>query len=144
MTCCEFSISWLWYAVAVLAVFFIGFFWYNQLFGKKWLWAVRYDECACGADLSKGEKCTCKADFKAFLPMIAQFLAICLLGLLYFVLAKYCGIWIAGLVWFANLGWMKASLLFKTPNRKRFLALLYIDGGYFTVASWVFILMGLI
>jgi len=142
MTCCDLSISWLWYAVAVFAVFFIGFFWYNQLFGKKWLWAVRYDECPCGADLSKGEKCTCKADFKAFLPMIAQFLAICLLGLMYFVLVQF-NIWLAVFVWFANIGWMKASLLFKTPNRKRFMALLCIDGGYFTLAAVVFILLGL-
>jgi len=143
MTCCVISISWLWYAVAVFAVFFIGFLWYNQLFGKKWLWAVRYDECPCGADLSKGEKCTCKANFKAFQPMIAQFLAICLLGLMYFVLVNF-NVWLAVLVWFANMGWLKASLLFKTPNRKRFLALLGIDGGYFTVAAVVFILLGLI
>ncbi len=143
MNCCELSISWLWYIVAVLSVFFIGLLWYNQLFGKKWLWAVRYDECPCGADISKGEKCTCKADFKAFLPMIAQFLAICLLGLMYFVLIKF-NIWLAVLVWFSNFGWMKANLLFKTPNRKRFVALLNIDGGYFTVASLVFILFGLI
>jgi len=142
MTCCELSISWLWYIVAVLAVFFIGFFWYNQLFGKKWLWAVRYDECPCGADLSKGEKCTCKPNFAAFLPMIMQFLSICLLGFMYFVLVKHTSICMAALVWFANIGWMKASLLFKTPNRKRFLALLYIDGGYFTIAALVFILLG--
>ena len=137
------EISLLWYLFAVFAVFFIGFFWYNQLFGKKWLWAVRYDECPCGADLSKGEKCTCKPNLKAFFPMIAQFIAICLLGLIYFVLVKYSA-WLAVAVWFANLGWMKASLLFKTPNRKRFMALLYIDGGYFTVASLVFIVLGLI
>jgi hypothetical protein len=143
MICCELSISWLWYIVAVFAVFFIGFLWYNQLFGKKWLWAVRYDECRCGADLSKGEKCTCKADFNAFLPMIAQFLAICLLGLMYFVVVEF-NIWLAVLVWFANLGWMKASLLFKTPNRKRFLALLTIDGGYFTLAAAMFILFALL
>jgi len=143
MTCCSLSISWLWYAVAVFAVFFIGFFWYNQLFGKKWLWAVRYDECPCGADLSKGEKCTCKPNFKAFLPMIAQFLAICLLGLMYFVLVQF-NVWLAVFVWFANIGWMKASLLFKTPNRKRFMALLCIDGGYFTVAAVVFVLLGLL
>jgi hypothetical protein len=124
-------------------VFFIGFFWYNQLFGKKWLWAVRYDECACGADLSKGEKCTCKVSFMSFLPMIAQFLAICLIGLMYFVVVDF-NVWLAVFVWFANIGWMKASLLFKTPNRKRFLALLYIDGGYFTVAAVVFILFAIL
>ncbi|MCL2289842.1 MAG: DUF1761 domain-containing protein [Bacteroidetes bacterium] len=143
MTCCELSISWLWYIVAVLSVFFIGFLWYNQLFGKKWLWAVRYDECPCGADLSKREKCTCKPNFKAFLPMIVQFLAICLLGLMYFVLVKF-SICLAVFVWFANFGWMKASLLFKTPNRKRFMSLLLIDGGYFLVTALVFILFGLI
>jgi len=141
MTCCIFS--WLWYSIAVVSVFFIGFFWYNQLFGKKWLWAVRYDECPCGADLSKGEKCTCKPNLNAFLPMIMQFLSICLLGFMYFVLVKY-SICLAILVCFATFGWMKASLLFKTPNRKRFMALLYIDGGYFVVASGVFILLGLI
>jgi hypothetical protein len=144
MTCCELSISWLWYIVAVLAVFFIGFFWYNQLFGKKWLWAVRYDECPCGANLSKGEKCTCKPNFNAFLPMIMQFLSICLLGFMYFVLVKHTSVCMAALVWLANIGWMKASLLFKTPNRKRFMALLCIDGGYFTVAAVAFILLGLI
>ena len=141
MNCCEFSL--LWYIVAVFAVFIIGFFWYNQLFGKKWLWAVRYDECPCGADLSKGEKCTCKPTLNAFLPMIAQFLSICLLGVMYFLLVK-CHIVLAVLVCFAVLGWMKASLLFKTPNRKRFMALLLIDGGYFLVASLVFILLGLL
>jgi len=141
MTCCNFSF--LWYFVAVFSVFIIGFFWYNQLFGKKWLWAVRYDECPCGADLSKGEKCTCKPNLKAFMPMIAQFLTICLLGVMYFVLVKY-SVCIAVLVWIAVLGWMKASLLFKTPNHKRFLSLFCIDGGYFTVASVVFILLGMI
>jgi len=141
MTCCNFSL--LWYFVAVFAVFIIGFFWYNQLFGKIWLWAVRYDECPCGADLSKGEKCTCKPNLKAFLPMIAQFFAICLLGFMYFVLVEY-SVWLAILVGIVVLSWIKASLLFKTPNRKRFMALLYIDGGYFVVTSVVFILMRLI
>jgi hypothetical protein len=73
-----------------------------------------------------------------------QFLSICLLGLMYFILVKNSCIGIAILVCLAALGWMKASLLFKTPNRKRFMALLFIDGGYFIVASSVFILMGLI
>jgi len=141
MNCCEISL--LWYFVAVFAVFITGFFWYNQLFGKKWLWAVRYDECPCGADLSKGEKCTCKPNFNAFLPLIAQFLSICLLGFMYFVVVKE-SIWLAALVWLATFGWMKASLLFKTPNRKRFIALLFIDGGYFTVAAVMFVLFGLI
>jgi hypothetical protein len=142
MPCC--NISLLWYIVAVLSVFFIGFFWYNQLFGKKWLWAVRYDECPCGADLSKGEKCTCKPNLKAFLPMIMQFLSICLLGFMYFVVVKYTSVYMAALIGFAAFGWMKASLLFKSPNRKRFMVLLAIDGGYFWVASIIFILLGLI
>jgi len=139
----DFSISWIWYLVSILTVFFIGFFWYSQLFAKQWLWAVRYDECPCGADLSKGEKCTCKANVKTFFPLIVQFLAICVLGFMYFVVLKY-NIWLSILVCFANLGWMKASLLFKTPNRKRFMAMLWIDGGYYMTASLVFILLGLL
>jgi hypothetical protein len=62
---------------------------------------------------------------------------------MYFVLANFSA-WLSVLVLVAIIGWMKASLLFKTPNRKRFLVLFFIDGGYFAVASVVFILLALV
>jgi hypothetical protein len=136
------QISWLWYAVGVLAVFFLGWFWYN-FFAKRWVAAVKYGKCACGADMEKGEKCTCKPTASAFLPMITQFLAICLLGFMYFVLVPF-GICMPILVAITVLGWMKGQIIFQTPEWKFRVDRIIIDNGYFAIASAIFIGLALI
>jgi hypothetical protein len=136
------NISWLWYAVGVLVVFFFGWFWYN-FFAKRWVEAVKYGKCACGADMGKGEKCTCKATASAFLPMITQLLATMLLGFMYFILAQF-GIWFAIFVAIAFLGWMKGQIIFQTPEWKYRVDRIIIDNGYFAIASAIFIGLALI
>lgn len=138
---CPFSqISWLWFGVAVAVVFFIGFLWYGVFFAKRWIKAVRYEKCACGADLTKGEKCTCKFNsLSAMLPMCMQLVASALVGLMYFVAMQIA--WEMGvLILFAMIGWMKASILFSAPERKRRCDLIFIDVGYFMIASIVFMM----
>jgi hypothetical protein len=139
---CPFGISWLWYAVSVVLAFVSGWAWYN-FFTERWVKAVNYGLCACGADLSKGEKCTCKPDAKAFLPMIAQLLATCFIGYMYFVLVQIC-VGVAIIAAVAIIGWMKANILFSTPGKQRRIDRILIDVGYFTVVSVIFILFALI
>jgi hypothetical protein len=137
---CE--ISWLWYAIAVVAVFLLGWVWYNT-FTARWVKAVKYGKCACGADMEKGEKCTCKPSASAFLPMIVQLLAILLLGLMYFILAPL-SICLSIFVAVAICGWMKASIIFQTPEKQFRIDRILIDVGYFALASAIFIGLALI
>ena len=139
---CPAEISWLWYAVSVFIAFILGWVWYN-FFAERWAKAVNYGVCACGADLGKGEKCTCKPNAKAFFPMLVQLLATCLIGFMYFVLVRVCtGLTI--LVAVAIIGWMKGSILFSTPTKRRRIDRILIDVGYFTIISVIFILFALI
>jgi hypothetical protein len=139
---CSTGISWLWYAISVVVVFLSGWFWYN-FFTERWAKAVNYGVCACGADISKGEKCTCTPDAKAFLPMLVQLLATCLVGYLYFVLVKIC-ICLAIFAAVAFVGWIKANILFSTPTKQRRIDRILIDAGYFAILSAIFILFALI
>jgi hypothetical protein len=135
-------ISWLWFTIAVVAVFFLGWLWYN-FFTERWVKAVKYGKCACGADMEKGEKCTCKPTASAFLPMIVQLLATILIGFMYFILAPL-NIWLAILVAVAICGWMKSSIIFQTPEKQRRFDRILIDVGYFAVSSAIFIGLALI
>ena len=139
---CPSGISWLWYAVSVVLAFMSGWAWYN-FFSARWVRAVNYGLCACGADLAKGEKCTCKPDAKAFLPMIVQLLATCFIGYLYFVLVQIC-IGVAIFAAVAIIGWIKANILFSTPDKQRRIDRILIDAGYFAMISVIFILFALI
>lgn len=139
---CPSGISWLWYTISVVLAFLSGWVWYN-FFTERWVKAVNYGLCACGADLGKGEKCTCKPDAKAFLPMLVQLLAICFIGYMYFVLVKIC-ICMAIFVAVAVTGWMKANILFSTPTKQRRIDRILIDAGYFIMVSVIFILFALI
>jgi hypothetical protein len=142
---CRFTIgeiSWLWYAIAVIIVFFAGWIWYNA-FSERWVKAVKYGLCACGADMGKGEKCTCKPSGSAFMPMIVQLLATLLIGLMYFVLVPF-GICIAVLVAVAVMGWMKSSIIFQTPEKQFRMDRILIDVGYFALSSAIFIGLALI
>ena len=139
---CPTGFSWLWYAIAVVIAFLFGWFWYN-FFSARWIKAVNYGVCPCGADISNNEKCTCKPDIKAFLPMIVQLLAICFIGYLYFVLVKLCvGVAIFAAV--AFIGWLKANILFSTPDKQRRIDRIFLDAGYFAIVSLIFILFALI
>ena len=139
---CPSGISWLWYAIAVLIAFMSGWAWYN-VFSQRWVKAINYSLCACGADLGKGEKCTCKPDVKTFLPMIAQLLATCFIGYMYFVLVPI-SIGVAIFAAVAIIGWIKANILFSTPDKQRCIDRILIDAGYFAVISIIFILFALI
>jgi hypothetical protein len=139
---CPVGISWLWYAVSVVVAFMSGWAWYN-FFSARWVKAVKYGVCPCGADIGKGEKCTCKPNAKAFLPMIVQLLATCLIGYLYFVLVQIC-IGVAIFAAVAIIGWIKANILFSTPEKQRRIDRIWIDAGYFAIVSVIFILFALI
>jgi hypothetical protein len=128
--------------VSVIISFFIGWLWYNA-FTKRWIKAINYGLCACGADLAKDEKCTCKPDAKAFIPMIAQLLSTCFMGYMYFIFVKIC-VCVAILASVAIIGWMIASILFSTPGKQRRIDRILIDVGYFAVVSVIFILFALI
>ncbi|MDR0438477.1 MAG: hypothetical protein LBH22_09325 [Bacteroidales bacterium] len=136
------EISWLWYSIALVIVFFLGWAWYNA-FTKRWVAAVKYGKCACGADMAKGEKCTCKPTASAFFPMIVQLLATALIGFMYFVLVPF-GICLAILVAIAVMGWMKSSIIFQTPEWRFRVDRILIDVGYFFITSAIFIGFALI
>lgn len=139
---CPFAeINWLWYAVSVIVAFVMGMIWYGKLFTKSWVKAVRY-ECPCGADLSKGEKCTCDPK-SGILVMIMQIITTALVGLMYFLLVGV-SYWYAIIVVIAVCGWMKLSLKFQIPEWKRYFTLAIIDVGYFFIVSLIFILFALI
>lgn len=136
------QISWLWYAVSVIAVFGVGMLWYSVLFGKKWAAAVRY-ECACGADLAEGEKCACKPNASMWFTFILQFIATALVGLMYFILTDV-SVWLSVIVVVAVCGWMKTTLRFEIADCRRWMTLCGINVGYFFVASVIFVLFSLI
>ena len=134
------EMSWLWFAVSVLAAFGTGAVWYTILFGKQWLKAVNY-ECNCGANISKGEKCTCKSRFPW--EMIFQFIGTALVGFMYFILTPI-SIWLSIIVCVAFAGWTKAMLKFQIANWNRYITLGLIDVGYFIVVSAIFILFSIL
>lgn len=139
---CPFSqISWLWYAAAVVLSSGLGCLWYGKLFTRKWVEAVRF-ECPCGADLAKGEKCTCKGS-SALGIFAFQLMATALLALMYFVLTPI-SIWLSVLVVVAVCGWMKVTLRFQIQDCKRWITLCAIDVGYFFVVSTIMVIFALI
>jgi hypothetical protein len=44
----------------------------------------------------------------------------------------------------AIIGWIKANILFSTPEKQRRIDRIFIDAGYFTLVSVIFILFALI
>lgn len=135
------AISLLWYFVAVAISFLIGALWYGLLFPKTWMKAIRY-ECACGADVINGEKCTCSKN--SVLPtMIFQLISTALVVLVFFILTPI-HIWLSILVVIAIASWMKSNLKFQISDWKRFVTLALIDVGYFTIVSIIGILFSLI
>jgi len=129
------TISWLWYSLAVLVSFAFGAIWYGVLFTKPWAKAVRY-ECECGADISNGEKCTCKPNFSIYFTFIIQFLSTALVVFMYFILTPI-SIWLSVLVVIAISAWMKSTLKFQISNWKRFMILAAIDVSYFFIVSCI-------
>lgn len=130
------QISWLWYIISVFVAFGAGAIWYTILFGKSWVKVVKY-ECLCGADISKGEKCTCKNRFPW--EMIFQLIGTALIGLMYFILTPI-SVWLSVIVCIAFAGWTKSMLKFQIAEWKRYITLASIDVGYFIVVSAIFVL----
>lgn len=128
------TISWLWFSIAVVASFAFGAIWYGILFSKTWMKAIRY-ECACGADVVNGEKCTCKSN-SAVIPFSFQIISTALVTLMYFILTPI-SIWLSVLVVVAISAWMKSTLKFQISNWKRFFTLAAIDVGYFFIVSCI-------
>ncbi len=135
------AISWLWYCVAVVASFLAGAIWYGFLFPKTWMKAVRY-ECACGADVVNGEKCTCKKK-SVFSTMLIQLISTAFVVLMYFVLTPI-SIWLSVIVVVSISAWMKSTLKFQISNWKRYITLASIDVGYFFIVSVIALLLSLI
>ena len=135
-----YEISWLWYCVSVVAAFGLGALWYTILFGKQWIKAVNY-ECVCGANLSKGEKCTCKGRFPW--EMLFQVIGTALIGFMYFILTPV-SLWLSVIVCVAFAGWTKSMLKFQIAGWSRYITLAMIDVGYFVVVSVIFILFSYI
>lgn len=139
---CPFEhISWLWYCVGVVVSFLAGALWYGFLFPKTWMKAVRY-ECACGADVVNGQKCTCKSG-GVFLTMLFQFISTAFVVFMYFVLTPI-SIWLSVIVVVAVCAWMKSNLKFQISNWKRYMTLALIDVGYFFIVSVIAVLFSLI
>jgi hypothetical protein len=131
-------INWLWLAVAVVVNFIIGAFWHSEKlgFGKAWadVFAVKIPE---------------KDQIKTYMmivPMLSQFLAMALLGLMYFTLYTAFGsVCVQILVLCAIALWMKSILIFRyCADFKRFCKAALIEAGYFVIASVVFILASLL
>lgn len=135
------EISWLWYAIATVVSFFIGAIWYGVLFPKTWMKAIRY-ECACGADVINGEKCTCKSN-GVFPTMLFQFISTAFVVFMYFTLTSI-SIWLSVIVVLAVCAWMKSTLKFQISDWRRFFTLALIDVGYFFIVSVVAVLFSLI
>lgn len=129
------QISWLWYCISVVLAFGMGALWYTVLFGKQWIKAVNY-VCACGANLSNEEKCSCKARFPW--EMIFQLISTAIVGMMFFLLTPLSLV-MAVIVVFAFAGWTKSMLKFQIADWKRFITLASIDVGYFVVVSIIFI-----
>ncbi|MDR2907375.1 MAG: hypothetical protein LBU91_05245 [Bacteroidales bacterium] len=140
---CPTEFSWLWFAISIIAVFLFGLGWYN-MFTARWIKAINYGLCACGADLAKGEKCTCKPSLKSFLPMFFQLVATILIGYMYFILAPI-SICLAIFVGIAVMSWTKSNIIFATfPNNRKSIDRILIEVGYFAISSAIFIFLALI
>ncbi len=136
------TISWLWFSLAVVISFAFGAIWYGVLFTKSWAKAVKY-ECECGANLAKGEKCTCKPNFSIYFTFFIQIISTALVVLMYFILTPI-SIWLSILVIVAISAWMKSTLKFQISNWKRFVTLAAIDVGYFFIVSCIAVVFSLI
>ncbi|MDP3397885.1 MAG: DUF1761 domain-containing protein [Bacteroidales bacterium] len=134
------QISWMWYGISVLLAFGAGALWYTVLFGKQWIKVVNY-ECACGANLSKGEECKCKSRFPW--EMIFQFVSTVIIGIMYFLLTSV-SVALAIIVCLAFAGWTKSMLKFQIADWNRYITHALIDVGYFTLVSAIFIVFSLL
>jgi len=134
--CCSISaFPWLWWGLSVVIVYLIGWIWYSKIFAHNWCECEQL-KCKCGADLAKGEECTCKKG--SFYPMIIQFLATAVVGFAFFLIAAR-SVWVAVIAAIGVLGWEKAVTLFRVSDRKRACKVIWIEVGYYCLALIVFI-----
>lgn len=140
-SCCSMlQISWLWFFVALIITYSLGALWFGKLFMKPWA-ESRDIKCEqCNSDFAKGEKCNCK---HSPFPMIMQFIATALIGLMIFVLTNISA-YLALFVLVATAGWMKANLAFQVPDLKKYFKLASIEVGYYFVCGIIFLFFALI
>lgn len=125
------QLNWILLIVAILIVYFLGALWYSPvLFGDKWAAIIN----------PKFVKPT--TEKISLLPMIYQFVATMILGFVIFVGVRI-SIPLTILMLVAAAGWQKASLFFKYPQFDNFVKVAFIEVGYFTIASTLFVIIGL-
>lgn len=125
------QLNWILLAVSVVIVYFLGALWYSPvLFGDKW--AAIINPTFTKPNTEK----------VSFLPMIYQFVATIILGFAIFV-GVQISIQLTILILVAAAGWQKASLYFKYPQFDTFVKVAFIEVGYFTIASTLFVIIGL-
>ena len=127
----QLQISWILLIVAILIVYSLGALWYSPvLFGDKWGEIVN-------PKFTKPSK-----EKVSFLPMIYQFIATALIGFVIFIGVRI-SIPLTIMLLVSAAGWQKASLFFKYPQFDTFVKVAFIEVGYFTIASLLFVVFGL-
>lgn len=124
------SINWLWYVVAVIAVFALGGIWFSFLFQKAWIKVFKIE---MPEGKPKGVVFT----------MLMQFVVTALFGLVFFVLVKL-SFWVALLALIGFCGWQKGSLKFRYTKWSEYFQAAIIEAGYTFLAGMIFILLGLL
>ncbi len=133
-TCPFLNISWMWLIIAVVVNFALGAFWHSteKGFGKMWIEVFKVEMCS-------------KEQMKPLMfiiPMFTQLIAMVLMGLLFFSMP--C-IWSKIFVWLVFAVWQKGSLLFRySTNFTNFLKAAWVETGYFTAASIIFIIASIL
>ncbi len=125
------ELNWILLTVAIIVVYMLGALWYSPiLFGDKW------------AAIINPKFTKPNTEKISFLPMIFQFVATIILGVVVFVGVQISiPLTISMLV--AAAGWQKAALFFKYPQFDNFVKVAFIEVGYFTIASTLFVIIGL-
>ncbi len=124
------SINWLWYIIAVIAVFVLGGIWFSFLFKNMWIKVFKIE-------MPEG-----KPQGVVF-TMIMQLIVTALFGLVFFILVKL-SFWVALLALIGFCGWQKGSLKFRYTKWSEYIQAAIVEAGYTFLAGIVFILLGLL
>ncbi len=125
------QVNWLWYVVAVLAVYVLGALWYSVLFPKAW---VR---------IFKIEMPDKRNPANMFLTMFGQLVANALMGLALFMITPL-SFWLAVLTLIGFTGWNKATLKYKYADWGEYFRAAGIEAGYLFLAGTIFIVFALL
>ncbi len=125
------QINWLWFVVAILAVYLLGALWYSVLFPKAWI------------KIFKVEMPAKPSPANMFLTMFGQLVASALMGLVLFMITAV-SFWLAVLTLVGFCGWTKATLKYKFADWGDFVRAGGIEAGYLFLAGMIFILFALL